>query len=245
MCRMFGLVARQPVAARTLLREAPRSLRTLAREHRDGWGIALRSRQARDWEIHRGTESAVDCPRFAEIADQAAGELVIAHIRQKTVGPTALANTHPFRRAAFVFAHNGSITQIPAVAERASAERLAEIQGDTDSERLFAFILTHIDATGDVETGVLAAVRELHALGAIGSSNFLLSCGERLYAHRLGRSLFTLERHGSGETRRTATVIVASERLTDEAWQELPERSLVVVEDSETGPRVRALLQAP
>ena len=239
MCRMFGLVARQPVAARTLLREAPRSLRTLAREHRDGWGIALRT--ATDWVIHRGTESADDSPRFAEIAAEASGKVVIAHVRQKTVGDTALTNTHPFQRDVFVFAHNGSITAIPAVAARASARRLAEIEGDTDSERLFAFVLTYIDEVGDVERGVIAAVEALHALGTIGSTNFLLSCGQRLYAHRLGRSLFTLARHGADELRRTASVVVASERLTDEAWHELAEGSLVVVEDAGAGPWLRAL----
>lgn len=132
MCRMFGLVARQPVTARALLREAPRSLRTLAREHRDGWGVALRT--AADWVIHRGIESAEQSERFAEVADEAAGQVVIAHVRQKTVGCTALANTHPFRRDAFVFAHNGNISPIRAVAARASVRRLAEIEGETDSE---------------------------------------------------------------------------------------------------------------
>jgi glutamine amidotransferase len=228
---MFGLVARQPVAARSLLREAPRSLRTLARDHRDGWGVALRANA--DWVIHRGIESADESARFAEVADDASGKVVIAHVRQKTVGDTALANTHPFRRDAFVFAHNGSITAIPVIAERASVARLAEIEGETDSERLFAMVLTYIDDARDVERGVVAAVRELHALGTIGSTNFLLSCGSRLYAHRAGRSLFALA---------STSVVIASEQLTDESWQELPERSLVVVEDEDGETRVRTLL---
>lgn len=228
---MFGLVAQQPVTARALLREAPRSLRRLAREHRDGWGVALRT--AADWVIHRGIECAEESPRFAEVANDAAGQVVIAHVRQKTVGCTALANTHPFRRDAFVFAHNGSVTAIPAVAARASETRLSEIEGETDSERLFAMILTHIDDAADVERGVVAAVRGLHALGDIGSTNFLLSCGSRLFAHRCGRSLFALA---------STSVVIASEQLTDEAWQELPERSLVVVEDGGNGTRVRTLV---
>jgi glutamine amidotransferase len=193
--------------------------------------VALRS--AADWEIHRGIESADESQRFAEVADGAAGQVVIAHVRQKTVGCTALANTHPFRRDAFVFAHNGSITAIPAVTERASARRLGEIEGETDSERLFAMLLTHIDETADIERGVVSAVRELHGLGAIGSTNFLFSCGRRLYAHRCGRSLFALE---------STSVVIASEQLTDETWHELPERSLVVVEDHDGGTRVRSLL---
>jgi len=121
-----------------------------------------------------------------------------------------------------VFAHNGTVHDLAALVARSAPEHLAQVEGDTDSERLFAFVLTHIDEAGEVERGVVAAVRALHALGEIGSASFLLSCGSRLYAHRLGRSLFTL---GRG-----AAVLVASERLTDEPWHEVPERGLVVLD---------------
>src|SRR5438477_7603822 len=104
MCRMFALAAARPIAARELLRDAPRSLAALSREHADGWGVAL---YADDWSIHRGTACAARCTRFDAIADAATARLVIAHVRKKTVGPTSLANTHPFRRGRFVFAHNG------------------------------------------------------------------------------------------------------------------------------------------
>ena len=83
-------------------------------------------------------------------------------------------------------------------------------------------MLTHVDETGDVERGVIAATRSLHALGDVGSASFLLSGGKRLFAHRLGRTLFTLARPGS--------TIVASERLTDEPWTELPEGGLIGIE---------------
>ena len=229
MCRMFGLVASRPVQVRELLRDAPRSLRTLSNEHRDGWGVALRTPD--DWIVHRSTECAAKSARYDELVDQVATRLLVAHVRQKTVGETSLANTHPFRRGVFVFAHNGTVRDVPALVARSSAARLAQIEGSTDSERLFAFILTRVDDTGgDVARGVIAAVAELHALGDLGSATFLLSCGERLYAHRLGRSLFTLVRHAAVETRRTAAAIVASERLTDEAWVEIPERALVSID---------------
>lgn len=231
MCRMFGLVAARPVPARELLRDAPRSLRTLSNEHPDGWGVALRTPD--DWIVHRSTECAARCARYDELVDQVATRLLVAHVRQKTVGDAKLANTHPFRRGAFVFAHNGTVRAVGELVARSSPARLAEIEGDTDSERLLAFILSRVDAAGDVERGVVAAVAELHAVHAVtdvGSATFLLSCGERLYAHRFGRSLFTVVRHGAQEARRTAAAIVASERLTDEAWLELPERALVAID---------------
>ena len=145
------------------------------------------------------------------------------------------------RRGRLVFAHNGTVTALAALADATSAARAAEVAGDTDSERLFAFIATHIDRAGDVERGVVAAVRALHA-GDLGSLSFLLSCGDRIYAHRLGRSLHLLVRHDPIEPRRTPTVVVASEQLTDEDWRELPERTLHVLEDDGGAPRARALV---
>ncbi len=115
------------------------------------------------------------------------------------------------------------------VVSRCSGERLAEIEGTTDSERLCAFVLTHIDETGDVARGLVAAVRSLHALGDVGSASFLFSGGKRLFAHRLGfGTLFTLQRPHA--------TVVASERLTDDAWIEVPEGGLVEIAADHTVP---------
>ena len=240
---MFALVAARPIAARELLRDAPRSLWALSREHKDGWGIALRTSD--DWIVHRSTECAAVCSRYGEVVDAVCAQVLVAHVRQKTVGETSLANTHPFRRGSFVFAHNGTVQDVAGLVARTSRERLAEIEGDTDSERLFAFLMTHVDracvagsSALHIEAGVVAAVRELHSFDRIGSASFLLSCGDRTYAHRLGRSLFALTRHAANEERRTAAVVIASERLTGEAWHELPEHSLVVIDGA---PALRAL----
>jgi len=217
MCRMFGMVATDAVSPRELLHDAPRSLRALSLEHADGWGIAL-SRE--DWQIHKSTASAARCASFSAIADTAA-RVVVAHVRKKTVGDLAIANTHPFRRGNLVFAHNGTVASLATLTSQIAPGHLAAIEGDTDSERLFAFVLTHIDAAGDVERGVVRAIRSLHALGDIGSANFLLASDTRVYAYRQGRSLYTLAREG--------VAMVASDRLTDEDWLEVPERALVIL----------------
>jgi hypothetical protein len=41
MCRLLAIIGREAGPFRRCLYEAPRSLRALAREHRDGWGIAV------------------------------------------------------------------------------------------------------------------------------------------------------------------------------------------------------------
>ncbi len=224
---MLGVVAETPVALRALLQGVPRSLAALSREHRDGWGIA--STEARGWTVQRGVDCAGESVRFAAAASHGAASVAIAHVRQKTVGPTSLANTHPFMRGRWVFAHNGTVEDVPAVAALCSPERVAEIEGDTDSERLFAFLLTSIDDAGEARLGVARAVERLASLPGRGAVNFLLSDGESLFAHRCGRTLFSLERDGRGG-RRTASVTFASERLTDEPWRELPQGALYRVQ---------------
>lgn len=222
MCRMLAMVAQEPVAPRELLHDAPRSLRALSLEHADGWGVALSPGDDR-WQIHRNTRCAARCDQYASIVASPA-RVIVAHVRKKTVGDLALANTHPFRRDQFVFAHNGTLTIIDKLLDASSADRLGEIEGDTDSERLFAFVLTHIDdVDGDVERGVMRALRALHEWGDIGSANFLLATGTRVFAYRQGRSLYTLVRNNM--------TFVASEQLTDsDAWLEVPERGLAILD---------------
>jgi predicted glutamine amidotransferase len=216
---MLGLVAARQTSARDLLHDAPRSLRVLSHEHADGWGAAFRI--GNDWRIERSTSCAARCTTYERLAAIEA-RVVVAHVRKATVGELSLANTHPFRRGDFVFAHNGTVHAIDAIVARTAPEQLALVQGATDSERLFAFVLTHIADTGDVERGVRRAVQALHALGDIGSASFLLSCGTRLYAHRLGRTLFT--------SLRGDAAIVASQCLDEGTWVEVQERAVVILD---------------
>jgi len=63
-----------------------------------------------------------------------------------------------------------------------------------------------------------ARVRDLHELGDIGSTSFLLRTASGFLRAPLGRSLHVLVQ--------TAPAIVASEQLTDDAGGRCPERSL-------------------
>jgi glutamine amidotransferase len=156
-----------------------------------------------------------------------------------------LENTHPFQRGRWLFAHNGTIEDLPFLERRVSSARAAEVVGTTDSELLFAFVLTALDAGGDADTVLAECARELAGHGSIGSCNFLLSDGETMYAHRLGRPLFLLER-SPGEpvrasresietgavletpwTSRRHALLVASERITDEPWVAVDEGTLL------------------
>ena len=255
MCRLLGIVASEPTEFRIVLKEAPRSMATLSREHRDGWGLAIFDDVPNaEWTLHKSIECAHEDERFHRLAVGSRGEILVAHIRQRTVGHSTLENTHPFKRGRWVFAHNGTIKDLAFLRARSSPERLAEVAGQTDSELFFAYLLTCLDQAGvsDADASLAtdsvlrAAVREVKARPDFGACNFLLSEGRSSYAHRFGRSLFLLERSPhdrvvlARETRegvivqtpwsqRRQAVIVASERLTDEPWQEVPEGALLRV----------------
>lgn len=284
MCRLVGVIAEEITEFGLVLKEAPRSLARLSNEHPDGWGIAAHgnldfmppshsegTRVEAGWSIQKGTERAASCARFQSVASRSAGTTLIAHVRQKTVGPTSIDNTHPFMQSGWVFAHNGTIKDQDFVRAGASTTRLAELRGETDSEVLFAHLLTKLDAAGlttmrhemgsahaqarNTATRVLAeATTELRERN-VGAFNFLLSDGDSCFIHRFGRTLFLLDRSRDVPStqsldeapssarqerawvERRRAVLVASERLTDEAWVELPEGAFLRV-DREPRPAI-------
>jgi predicted glutamine amidotransferase len=276
MCRLVGVVAAEVTEFGLVLKEAPRSLARLSGEHPDGWGVAAHggpdsipppsegARYDGGWRVHKGTERASECRRFIALASRSAGHVLIAHVRQKTVGPTRLENTHPFMQSGWVFAHNGTIKDQDYVRAGISPLRLSEVRGDTDSEMLFAYFLTRLDPIGltrikacddarsDAMRILADATAELRARN-VGAFNFLLSNGATCFVHRFGRSLFLLERRPEPSPssaasledqaalarwkQRRHTILVASERLTDEPWEELPEGTFLRV-DRDPTPRI-------
>jgi len=235
----------------------------LSEEHRDGWGLAVHhdpdsaraSGSALGWIVHKGLLRAGEDEAFHERAAGAKGELLVAHIRKRTVGPTSLANTHPFQRGHWVFAHNGTIEDTAFIRGQTSPERLAQIQGETDSELFFSYLLTRLDqakltdapAGPETDAVLRQATREARARPGMGAINFLLSDGSVLYAHRLGRTLVLLERgphdpvvavrsSRDGTVVRTPwssrrhAVLVASERMTTEPWEDIAEGMLLRVD---------------
>src|SRR5688572_3599416 len=104
MCRLLGVVSTEATDYAFSLRHAARSLASLSRHHPDGWGLAVHAR-GRGWDVHRHPACAGDDPRFDAIAAQARGEVLVAHIRKRTVGPLGTDNTHPFSSGSWVFAH--------------------------------------------------------------------------------------------------------------------------------------------
>jgi glutamine amidotransferase len=233
MCRLLGVTSSEPTDFQSALRDGPRSLAALSREHPDGWGIAVYDAGASRWGVDKGVLCAGDDERFHRLAAGSRGDVLVSHVRKKTIGAMSLENTHPFQRDRWVFAHNGTVADLEWLRSRSSSPRLAQIAGETDSELLFAWLLTCLDAEGlahapaceRADRALARATREAREQPGLGAVTFLLSDGHTTYAHRFGRSMFLLER------RSPDAVLVASERLTaEEDWETVEEGALVRVE---------------
>jgi len=121
-----------------------------------------------------------------------------------------------------LFSLNGIVhgfhDEIGRVLRRAvSAARRGDIEGDTDSEVLFAMTLDRLDAGVAPADALESVVRDVLDV-ASGRLNLLLTDGHLVAATRAGRSLFVC-----GST-------VASEPLDDDPrWQEVADGGIVLV----------------
>jgi glutamine amidotransferase len=250
MFRLLGIVADRPTTLRDCLGDAPRSLAWLFDEHPDGCGVALCSAEE-SWHLRKSAGRPRLDRRLSEVASSEAAEILLAHIRQRTVGRVCLANTHPFRHDRWVFAHTGTIEDLDFLQRRTSARRARQVGGDTDSERLFAYLLSCLDAgqatgihpTEHADTAIGFAVREMREHTPAGQYTFLLSDGISLYVYRRGVPLFLLQRRvGQGASPSSSSVVVvASEPISDEAWQPVEELALLRV-DRLPVPQLRVLI---
>lgn len=251
MCRLLGVVAGAPVGFRFSLRDAPRSLGVLSPQHPHGWGVATFCARA-GWRVDRNIVCAGQDPAFAAWSDQS-GAMLLAHIRFGTVGSVAMQNTHPFRRGRWVFAHNGTLTDLGWLRAQVSDARRAQIEGETDSELLFSYLLSRLDdaSRGDhpcdarTDAVIHDAITHARSRPTFGACNFLLSDGATLYAHRWGRTLHaTVDDRGDGlcsmrtDADGVGVVMVASEPLHETGWREVPEGTLLRIDGGAT-PRCR------
>jgi predicted glutamine amidotransferase len=225
MCRLLGIFSKEAVTYRNFLSDVPSSLKMLSREHPHGWGLAVFGQHG--WHIEKAAACADTDARFDDLASVLSGTSMIGHIRQRTVGPLCVNNTHPFVRDGWLFCHNGTIKDLDWLRSQCSPRRLSECIGDTDSEILFSYLLTRLEgqlAAPDVrfEQTLLRACLDMTDRGeAFGACNFLLSNGDTCFAHRFGRTLFVLE----GDA-----IVVASEKMLDANWRTVEEKTLLRVD---------------
>jgi predicted glutamine amidotransferase len=203
MCRVFGCVSAEPASIRHELVEAENPL--------------IRQSDGLDPILVRFPEAAYGDGEFMG-ATSKRGRIFNVHVRRATMGGLAAANTHPFCLGSYSLGHNGTIMRYPRLLEPG----VKPPQGDTDSEAFFNFLMAHYDA-GDPVDSLRRAIRTTVQRSPFSGLNFLFSDGDRLFAYRLG--LFELHwLHRPGQ------LLVASEKVTDEAWHTVQQDVLLVLD---------------
>jgi predicted glutamine amidotransferase len=198
MCRLFGLHAgTAPVDATFWLLDAPDSLQAQSHRNPDGAGIGVFGPSGAP-AVRKQPIAAWDDTDFAAAAHELTGTTFVAHVRHASTGALTVPNTHPFLQEGRLFAHNGVIQgldRLDVQLQQLGATHL--VQGQTDSERMFALITAETARHhGDVGAGIVAAVGWIAERLPVYSVNLILATATDLWALRYPETneLWVLER---------------------------------------------------
>ncbi len=250
MCRLFGLHADRLVVTATFwLLEAPDNLVEQSKRNPDGTGLGVFEADGKP-VLDKQPMAAWQDSQFAIEAHELTGTTFIAHVRYSSSAALELRNTHPFLQDDRIFAHNGVVTGLDVVDARLRELGVDDlVQGETDSERIFALITGCIRRhDGDVGAGIVDAVGWLGETVPIFAVNMLLSTATDMWALRYPETheLYLLDRRDVDDRRlrmhsdritahsehltSDASVLFASEPMDDDDWQLLAPGELVYVD---------------
>ena len=259
MCRLAAYLGPR-IALRQFLLDPPHSLMTQSWQpqemsygklNADGYGFGWYADDATPVAYTQAQPIWTDT-NLPRLARALSSDLWFGHVRSATPGTSVnQANAQPFCDDELLFAHNGfvkdfTITLRPQIRQFLDPRIDAAIQGNTDSEHLFA-VLRHLLAD-DVELSIedaLTGLCELLDAWQTGQSvllNLIVSEGERVYAlrHAINHSCPTLY-YNTDDEAFPAAQLVASERLTaSDYWQPVPEHHLLIL-DPDAPPELLAL----
>lgn len=218
MCRHLGWLG-APVSVASLVLDQPYGLRVQSYSPRrqknglmnaDGWGVGFfDDGEARRWRSAAPLWGDVS---FASVAPALRSGCIVAAVRSATIGmPIEPSASAPFTDGTWLLSHNG-------VVDRGVLPLSAAAESAVDSALLAALIFDRgLDALGDT-------IAEVGAADPKARLNVIAGNGSRLLATTWGDTLSIL-RCDDG-------VVVASEPYDDDpAWQEVPDRHLVIAGD--------------
>lgn len=238
MCRLLGIIANKPVDLEFSLQK----FKEFSIRNPDGWGIGWYEK-GKAKVFKQGIKATDRESKLSILSKQVKSHIIISHVRKRTEGSASTANSHPFKFNNWLFAHNGSIDK-KYISSLLRESYIKALKGETDSEIYFFWLLQNIEDHGDIVLGLKSAldiIKNNHYTGL----NFLLSDGNCLIAFRYSSnlrdyySLYSLERKNfniesfdyiSKETdvllrskllNSEASVLICSEKLTEENWKEI------------------------
>lgn len=246
MCRLFGVIANAPVDLEFSLER----FKKFARWNPDGWGLGWY--EEKEPKIFKqGISATDDKSKLPILSKEVSSNIIIAHVRKGTGAEPSERNSHPFKYKNWIFAHNGSVSK-DHLLSLLNTEHTNALHGETDSEVYFHWLIQCIDEEQNAVKGITKAIKKVVEKSYTGL-NFLLSDGDTLYAFRYANickgyyALYKLKRglpkpdlieFLSKETRalilskslrNEKSLLVCSEKLTEEKWKEIGFGNLLVI----------------
>ncbi|KAD3456045.1 class II glutamine amidotransferase [Arthrobacter yangruifuii] len=186
MCRLFGMHAgKPPVRATFWLLTAPDSLAKQSRREADGFGIGTFAPDGTP-EIDKAPVAAYEDLEYARDARELESTTFVAHVRYASTGGNTPENTHPFEQDNRLFAHNGVVEDLEKLNDRLrQLEVYHLVQGDTDSERVFALITAAARVNGgDVTAAIASTLTWIASNLRLYAVNIILTTATELWAVR-------------------------------------------------------------
>ena len=226
MCELFGISAKTPIDARNYLK----TFYGHSSKHPHGWGL-MREMDGKP-EIFKEPVCATGSRILNGIIQKTEPQTnLLAHIRLATVGSIKYDNCHPYtgfdmsgRRWTLI--HNGTIYSGIQL-----SRYLHEQTGDTDSERIFLYLIDEINKEMILNDAPLTAERRCRVVDRIAGQlsprnklNLIIYDGELLYAHKNMKDTLMYKEIDEG-------VIISTQALDDGPWQQFPMTQMIAFKD--------------
>lgn len=224
MCELFGVSSGKKLILNELLSE----FFSHGREHPNGWGMAFFYGNAVSLEKQPEASHKSDYLRH-RLQSKVEADKMIAHIRLATRGSINYENTHPFvmrdnNNRTWTLAHNGTIFDCDVLNPFVNRQ-----QGQTDSERILAYIVERInfeeakkELSQDARFWLVDSI--LCEIAPENKVNLLLFDSELLYVHtNYQKSLYRCQK---GEA-----VVISTKPLDNSSWECVPMNTLIAYKD--------------
>lgn len=228
MCELFGICCKSPIDVREYLNIFYRH----SIYHPHGWGLMRENKHK--IEIIKEPVCASGSRIINEIVQTTEPQTnLLAHIRLATVGATKYDNCHPYtgfdasgRRWTLI--HNGTIYSGVEL-----AKYLSEQSGDTDSERVFLYLIDEIDKAIILNNAPLSVKQRCDIVDKLAITlsprnklNFMIYDGELLYVHKNMKDTLSYKKLGNG-------MIFSTQPLDIEVWKQFPMTQMNAFKDGE------------
>ncbi|MDJ0693667.1 MAG: ergothioneine biosynthesis protein EgtC [Mastigocoleus sp. MO_167.B18] len=251
MCRLLAYIG-SPVSLEHLLYNHENSLIVQSYQPKemiygnvsvDGFGIGwYDANKSNEPFIYKSVLPIWNDINLPELSRYVESECILSYIRSATPGQGLdLSNSQPFRYKDLLFTHNGKINNfrqtlyIP-IREELNDEFYKCIDGTTDSEHIFAFILNYWQANPSKTLEQVLSVTLLTLKDwaqkhqTYINANLVLSDGNKIVASRFSSksnppSLYWLEEDSTF----SGAVVIASEPLFEGKWTPFPKNSIMSV----------------